>query len=415
MKYASIFIACCISLPLKMIAQTCNGRYQNEIFTSFTKTTVEYSDVYNDPDEPSDFLKMDIYQPNGDTFPKRPAVIMAHGGTFIAGSKEETTCADICEMLAKRGYVTASINYRLANSQVELFDSINALRIALRAVSDMKAAVRFFRKDAATDNAFRIDTEQIFVGGNSAGAVTALHVAYVDDTTELPSYIKPLVAAMGGIDGNSGNPGYSSEVSGVINLAGGINKVYWIQPDDVPMVSCHGDNDQTVPYDCNDVLYPDNALFDLIDLCGSGAMKTWCDQVGTDNILHTYPGDGHVPWESNAAKRQSMLQYVADFMSTYTECDSQATGGTREPASELRVAVYPNPSKNLLTLVIEEPLQSATASIFDNAGKQVATSVLDGRAVKNLDISPLPAGHYFLRISSEPGKIYNTVISKVND
>ena len=36
----------------------CNGRYNTEIFSTVSKTTVTYSTIYN--------LEMDIYQPDGD-------------------------------------------------------------------------------------------------------------------------------------------------------------------------------------------------------------------------------------------------------------------------------------------------------------------------------------------------------------
>ncbi|GIV34795.1 MAG: hypothetical protein KatS3mg031_2330 [Chitinophagales bacterium] len=378
---------------LHKVSAQCNGRYASELFPNVTKTTVQYSHFTVRPND-GDTLKMDIYQPVGDTFPKRPVVIMAHGGTFIAGDRNEGTSVAVCTMLAKRGYVTASIDYRLANSQFELMDSLNALQIALRAVSDMKAAVRFFRKDAATDNLYRIDPEQIFVGGNSAGAVTALHVAYVNDTTELPDYIKTIIAQNGGIEGNSGNPGYPSHVSGVINLAGGINKLQWIEPNDVPLLSCHGDADQTVPYGCGNVLY---SFLDLIDLCGSGAIKTWCDQVGTDNILLTFLGDGHVPWESNTAKRNQMLDQVAEFMKTYTQCLTPTYAGQVIPP-DFKLNIHPNPSHAVFTIDITG-VSEAQLEMLTTLGQTVLHLPLKGSPV-TLPISHLAPGTYILKITT---------------
>ncbi len=111
----------------------CQGRYETELFSAFTKSTVQYSHYTVRPTG-GDTLKMDIYEPQGDSFPKRPVVLLAHGGTFIAGNRSgsngESSIVDLCEVLAKRGFVAASFDYRLAGSQTELFDSINALRIA---------------------------------------------------------------------------------------------------------------------------------------------------------------------------------------------------------------------------------------------------------------------------------------------
>ena len=98
------------------IAQ-CNGRYQTEIFTNVSVSTVNYSDVYLDS-----FHEMDIYMPDGDTVTNRPFILYMHGGSFSAGTKNMTDCVDFCTSMAKRGYVSASINYRL---------ELNAIQFAL--------------------------------------------------------------------------------------------------------------------------------------------------------------------------------------------------------------------------------------------------------------------------------------------
>ena len=60
----------------------CDGRYQTEIFSSVTKTTVNYSDVYTDNEH-----EMDIYTPDGDTEINRPVILYMHGGSFYGGDK----------------------------------------------------------------------------------------------------------------------------------------------------------------------------------------------------------------------------------------------------------------------------------------------------------------------------------------
>jgi len=179
---------------------------------------VTYSTVYN--------LTMDIYTPIGSPATKRPVLIMAHGGSFSGGSKAENTSTEIARRFASRGYTTASINYRLESSILNLTDSNVAAGAVMRAVGDMKAAVRFFRKDAAGANLYLADTNTVYVGGNSAGAITAVNLAYLNDSLEAPVYIRSQIATNGGVDGNSGNPGYSSKVSGVLNFAGGVKILF---------------------------------------------------------------------------------------------------------------------------------------------------------------------------------------------
>ena len=96
----------------------CNSRYQTEIFSSVTVTEVDYSDVYTDNEH-----KMDIYTPDGDTEINRPLILFMHGGSFYGGNKTDADCEDFCESFAKRGYVTASVNYRL----VGLLDVVSFL------------------------------------------------------------------------------------------------------------------------------------------------------------------------------------------------------------------------------------------------------------------------------------------------
>ena len=97
----------------------CEGRYQDEIFQTVSVETITYSEPYN--------LAMDIYTPDGDNYTNRPLIIFAHGGAFIGGTKTNTTMIDLCETFAKRGYVTASISYRLATHSTVLGTDFSSL------------------------------------------------------------------------------------------------------------------------------------------------------------------------------------------------------------------------------------------------------------------------------------------------
>src|SRR3546814_15937154 len=81
---------------------------------------------------------------------------------------------------------------------------------------DMRAAVRFFKANQAK---YGIDTSNIFIGGESAGAVTAMTVGYVNKKSDLKAYPK---TSHYDLEGNSGTPGYSSKVKPVLCLYGPI-------------------------------------------------------------------------------------------------------------------------------------------------------------------------------------------------
>ena len=169
----------------------CTNRYQSEIFDNTNKETVTYSDIHD--------LQMDIYTPEGDLCTNRPVLIFAHGGTFIFGNKNNSTVVNLCESFAKRGYVTASINYRLAGDIVGFIqqftfytDTESAYEVVLNAVMDGKAAIRYFRKNVAeNNNTYGIDVNQIWGGGNSAGGVLFLHAGHVQSKEEFTAPLDP--------------------------------------------------------------------------------------------------------------------------------------------------------------------------------------------------------------------------------
>ena len=118
-------------------------------------------------------LRLDLYTPRGDTASDRPVFIYAHGGFFLVGDKSEATAW--ATRMAQRGYVAASINYRLGSVLVSApIDTALEFQVVNNARADMQTAVRWFRANAAS---LRIDPDKIAVGGVSAGAVTALGVA----------------------------------------------------------------------------------------------------------------------------------------------------------------------------------------------------------------------------------------------
>ncbi|MGK0179593.1 MAG: dipeptidyl aminopeptidase/acylaminoacyl peptidase, partial [Nitrospinales bacterium] len=70
---------------------------------------------YADYDERySGLLSLDIYKPFSNT--KRPLIIFVHSGGFITGAKDGYVVTKYCNDFAEKGYVVASVNYRLVPS-----------------------------------------------------------------------------------------------------------------------------------------------------------------------------------------------------------------------------------------------------------------------------------------------------------
>ena len=371
----------------------CDGRYQDEVFNDVSITTATYSEVYN--------LKMDVYQAVGDTETGRPLIILAHGGSFIAGTRTNPSMISLGNAFAKRGYVVASISYRLMFA-LDLFSSAATLNGVAKALSDGRAAVRYFRKTVDEGNVYNIDPDQIYFGGNSAGAVMAIHAGFMEeeDVDDLE-----LLAALnnnGGIEGNSGNEGYSSEIRGVISLAGGIANLNFITEYDFDklLVSCHGDQDNTVPYLCGE---PVSGIVP-IELCGGGAMFEHTSSINFENHNHLlFEGAGHVPWEFGGPSEETMINFVSEHLYNNLDC---ANVGSEELINKNPV-VFPNPIESKFTIKSLKRIYNVVVSNLKGV------VVFRSNNPSEVDIKHLPKGVYMIEIEDEDQKVSRTKVVKL--
>ncbi|MBK5288885.1 MAG: alpha/beta hydrolase [Acidimicrobiia bacterium] len=149
-------------------------RFRDPVFNAVTVTSnVSYGSAVNGSSQTID-LKTDLYQPTGDTSTSRPAIIWVHGGSFCCGTKTSAELVDQANVFAKAGYFNASIDYRLESPGCSGNRS-NCILAIQEATADAQTAVRYFRTNAAT---YGIDPDRIAIAGSSAGAITALNVAY---------------------------------------------------------------------------------------------------------------------------------------------------------------------------------------------------------------------------------------------
>lgn len=377
-----LFTAAIFLSPLLSHGQCPAGRYLTDMF-GVSKTTVTYSTPYS--------LLMDIYEPSGDVAATRPLIILAHGGSFVAGSRTDDVSVDsLCVRFARRGYVTASIDYRLGDAISMVTDSAYATETVIKAIGDGKAAIRYFVKDAATSNTYRIDTNNIYAGGNSAGAVLYMHVGYLSDISECPPHIVTAMAANGGFEGNSGNPGYSSKTKAIVNLAGALNTTSVIDPSDNASVNAHGTTDDVVPYNCG---YPIGGSVH-VNLCGLGALEPVYTAKGIYHWNMIFPGAGHIPWQSNATQFNSVDSLVKEFLYTLV-CPGGASAASNIHKS-YSANIYPNPAGDMIN--IDVPATMESVSIIDPTGRQVANYSLPLVESANINVSELASGLYFLHI-----------------
>ena len=252
-------------------------RYRDAIFTDVTTTSdITYGSAPKFDGSGTEVLKLDVYRPTGDTVKKRPLVVYVHGGSFKNGDKTSPELVDEANTLAKEGYVVASIDYRMDPVGCTAYGDacLNAIRGAMH---DAQAAVRYLRNK---DNTYGIDASRIAMGGSSAGAITAVNVAWAGKDV-----------------GSSGTPGVSSAIKGAVSLSGAAILTTPAKGAP-PVLFLHGTADHTVPYDW------------------MVASRKNADKVGVHTELTAWDGDGHVPY---VAHRQQILDETRNFL--YAELD----------------------------------------------------------------------------------------------
>ncbi len=289
-----------------------DGRYLDSVFDVDVSYGIEYGQNINEEflfgNEYTQTLYMDVYKPVGDSYDSRPIIFFMFGGSFVGGSRDSGYMVELCNSYASKGYVAVSIDYRLTSNLIFEPTSQKAYEAVIKGIHDLKAAIRYFRMDNENNNFFKIDPDRIYVGGVSAGAIASLNAVYINQESEALSLVaQNYLDSVGGLEGLSGNPGYSSEAHGIVNFCGAIGNQSWIEDGDVPIVSMHGDQDGTVPYSDNNV-----TLFGLdVQVYGSYIINEVMNDLGNYSALHTYYGQDHVPFNSNN------MDFEVDFTSNF--------------------------------------------------------------------------------------------------
>ncbi|MBK8338866.1 MAG: T9SS type A sorting domain-containing protein [Flavobacteriales bacterium] len=298
-----------------------------------------------------DTLRLDLYKPLGNADAMRPLLLMVHGGTWLGGCKDDPNgIVPMVHQFVKRGYVVASVNYRLgwhkddfvpgavagfgitpwpeAYRSFYALDSAELKRAIFRGMQDVKGAIRWLKARAEQDSTC---LDKVFVGGESAGAFVAIATAFLDDPSEKPSACEALLDAappytqvlnatafecayetfaidpgmlmrpdLGPVEGDLNLNGYDASVRGVAGFYGGVPweafDLDWWQGTDTAAVylyhqTCdgvvmHGKGKPMSTLSANCNLGAYPWHYNYPDLYGSGAIKAAFDAMA-DPPLHT--------------------------------------------------------------------------------------------------------------------------------
>ncbi len=242
--------------------------------------------------------KLDVFTPTDANESVRPLIVWVHGGAWLGGSKDN--CPAV--RFVNRGYVVASINYRLSRhakypAQIE----------------DCKAAIRFLRAHAKD---YGIDPNRVGVWGSSAGGHL---VALLGTTGDVKQYDKgenldqssrvQAVCDFFGptdftlmskfestMDHDSPTAPEALLIGGPVqenkDLCKAANPITYVTKDDPPFLICHGNKDPLVPHNQSVIL--DEAL----------------TQAKVESTLHIVEGGGHGGWRD--AKVNKMVEEFFD-------------------------------------------------------------------------------------------------------
>jgi acetyl esterase/lipase len=198
-------------------------------------------------------LYMDIFMPKDDYFKNRPAIIFAHSGGFLIGSRLSDDMLALCDSFARLGYVTATIDYRLGmGATVSRFlgipigvkvNEVNGYRAFYRGIQDSRAAIRFLKRNFGS---FGIDTTKVFFVGSSAGAILSIQNLYLDKPNEVFSdaFLSP---SLGNLD-TVGFQGFGGKANASVGMWGALQNPEIIENEKTPIFLIHGTDDNVVPF-----------------------------------------------------------------------------------------------------------------------------------------------------------------------
>lgn len=454
-KVALIFL---LTLPFSaIIAQT---RYIDDVFTGNTKTAdIKYGQNINATGQNTNLL-MDVYQPAGDTASKRPVLIMAHEGSFIFGDKADTYMVDFANRMTKKGYVVACITYRkgwVPNATGTEEENTRAiLPAAWRAIQDFKAAVRFFRNDAATSNTYKINPDWIVGGGFGAGAYLPVNGQIIDLPSEFNlnslqkkqangqvsgegPYIDTTQAGLGGIYNTaSGSPGYSFRVPLVLIYSGATIDTLLFDNGENPLaIACHGSKDETTPYKtaivnaqaAPNVLVPivkvhgtyhitreldakgKNIIFNDVNSDGFPQVMIPDNKYGPMNMykkgVYTFIDETYMPWDQNQDAYASTYSFYMDTLVRYTapriHKALNLSGNTGIAGAAYKpVSVYPNPSSGDVYISMDQfKGESYDLFLYDPMGRSVFSEKQVKDRIYTLNRKEFAPSIYLLKIETE--------------
>lgn len=348
-----------------------------------------------------DSLFLDIYFPVGSPEVEKPLIVWAFGGGFFQGKREDFSV--VCQEMAKKGIVSATIDYRLGFDGPNLgfgppfsFDAAEILRAGYRGATDMKGAIRFLKAKQAE---YGIDLDRIWVGGASAGAVVALNAAFLNKDSDKPKECGEWTPVgtkprpdLGPIDGVLNQNGFDSKVQGVFNFFGALLDTLAVDADDkIAVFSYHQKDDPVVPCQANQPYYPIPLIAQNYPVAyGSCVLTERFEHLNLDPLFYEtwiYQGAEHAIHNEQA---------VFDFMLTHARPHLCKEIIANQDVSDSSLSLFPNPVYDYLSI---SGLKGQTNYIIRTiSGAHLVSGICaDGQTISVSDLNP---GLYLIELQA---------------
>lgn len=336
-----------LTIVFTTLSYTCTEVVAQEYVTRKYATVVERDVVYGTAQGfagTTDTLRLNYYKPQGDGNRRRPLALWVHGGGFTGGNRTDFDI--LAQAYAERGYVSATISYRLGFytpaglAYPFTYDSAEVVRANYRAAQDMYGALRYIMRRSTADS---IDPSFAVIGGASAGGMTVLQAAYIDDNErypathgapDVPGVAFPQRGELGPATGTLNTDVPTPRILAVVNMFGAIQDTSFINgPQDPALYQYHQTGDPIVPCYYGHAYWsyasvPDNYFY----MHGSCDIKERFDHLG-------FSADRHKSWLYNGAVHGfhdpvaldlAIAQYLAPLVS------SAVTDVAADPADDSR-------------------------------------------------------------------------------
>ncbi|MCB9032606.1 MAG: T9SS type A sorting domain-containing protein [Chitinophagales bacterium] len=405
-----------------------NGRYQKKIF-SFVKRTnnIVYATKYQSNNQKI-YLKYDVYEPIGDTAQSRAVMLLIHGGAYLKlidqNSPDIVLMADY---FAKLGYVAVSIDYRQEPDILGLLNEEVMVKAVSRALIDTKDAIDHFVATYENGNPFRINIDNAYIGGVSAGGVSTMFICYLDSLQQMPEQYQQWIIEANGPEADSILRHKFDHVKpkGAFSVSGAILDTSWIVDNGIDLLVNHGSADPIVPYNYDRPF----GIPTLPKLFGGKAIYPRAINQGIRCEFEDWIGYSHVPFMNltlpkmitnfiNFPVLDSTERHIRDFFYPTLDCQSNIVSGIHQnKVADLKI--YPNPSTDVFYIDIPNTYlsQSAQLEIFSINGQKVYEQIIPNNQSKIAINKNLPAGLYPIRLSYMVGNelnYYNNTIIRVD-